>query len=199
MKQFSFPSVGAVALVAALLSGCATSITVDSQVQAFSSLTAVPAPATYKFDRLPSMQEPGQARVEAMADPALHKAGFRRDDAAARYAIQVTGRVQRIVSPWADPWAGPMFGGFGWAHRRGGRFGFGMDVESPWYHREAAVIVREAAGNKVVFESHAVHDGPWMDNTMVFPAMFEAALAGFPQPPAGARRVDITIAPAQSQ
>ena len=199
MKVFSVSLLGTAAVAAALLSGCATSITVDNQVQAFSSLTATPAQATYKFDRLPSMQEPGQAQVEAMADAALHRAGLRRDDAAARYTVQVSGRVQRVVSPWADPWDGGMWGGFGWGHRRGGRFGVSMGMESPWYHREVAVIVREVGSAKVVFESHSAHDGPWMDNTMVFPAMFEAALQGFPQPPAGPRRVDITIAPVASK
>lgn len=193
MKLFSPPFAFLAVLASALLSGCATTVTVDSQVQAFSSITALPAPATYKFDRLPSMQEPGQAKVEAMADAALYKAGFQRDDAAARYTVQVTGRIQRVVSPWADPWTGPVFGGFGWGYRRGGRFGYSMDVESPWYHREAAVIIRDLANNKVVFESRSVHDGPWMDNAMVFPAMFEAALQGFPQPPVGPRRVDITV------
>ncbi len=178
-----------------LLAGCASTITVDSQVQSFSNLPAVPAQPTYRFDRLPSQQEPGQAQVEAMADAALHKAGMRRDDSAPRYTVQVTGRVMRTMSPWSDPWDGFMWGGFGrW---RGPRFGMAMHMESPWYHREVAVIVREIAGNKVVFESHSVHDGPWMDNTQVFPAMFEAALQGFPQPPVGPRRVDVTVAPVQ--
>lgn len=189
---------GAAAAAAFFLAGCATTIVVDSNVQAFSSLTALPAQPTYKFERLPSQQEPGQARVEAMADAALNRAGFRRDDADARYSVQVTGRVQPINSPWSDPWNGGfMWGGFGFGRR--GRFGMGMGlggpIESPWYHREAAIVVREAGTNKVVFESHSTHDGPWMDNSLIFPAMFEAALQGFPQPPAGPRRVDVTVGP----
>jgi hypothetical protein len=45
----------------------------------------------------------------------------------------------------------------------------------------------------VVFESHAANDGPWLDHAAVFPAMFEAALHGFPTPQPGPRRVDIQI------
>src|SRR4051812_33240223 len=98
MKRFPIKLLGCAAFAALFLAGCATTYTVDNQVQAFSSLTATPAQPTYRFDRLPSQQEPGQAQVEAMADAALHKAGMRRDDAAARYTVQVTGRVQRIMS-----------------------------------------------------------------------------------------------------
>lgn len=196
MHSTSFLKLAAgVTLGVAVLSGCATSFVVDNTVQSFSGLTALPVPATYRFERLPSQQDPAQARVEALADTALNSAGLRRDDANARYTAQVSGRIQRAASPWADPWDGWYGGGgFGWG-RRGGRFGlgFGSMTESPWYHREAVVILRDAATHRVVFESHAVHDGPWQENSAVFPAMFQAALQGFPQAPAGPRRVDITV------
>src|SRR5690606_25982711 len=127
-------------LAAVALSGCATGYLLDNQVQSFSHLTAVPAPATYRFDRLPSQQaDPAQAALEALADPALHRAGFRRDDAAPRYGIQVSARTSRMLSPYADPW--DSWGG-GWGMGFGGRgigIGFGMPfgrMESPWYHRE---------------------------------------------------------------
>jgi hypothetical protein len=35
--------------------------------------------------------------------------------------------------------------------------------------------------------------GPWLDHNAVFAAMFEAALQGFPNPPAGPRRVAVQI------
>jgi len=179
----------------ALLAGCASTFVVDSSVRSFSSLPALPAQPTYRFERLPSQQEPGQAQLEAMADAALHRAGLRRDDANPRYTVQVSGRVQPTLSPWADPWR---WGG-GWGigyHRHGLGLGFGGPwggLESPWYHREVAVVVRELPSNRVVFESHASHDGPWLDNSTVFPAMFQAALQGFPNPPPGPRRVDIQV------
>jgi len=184
-------ALGAAAL---LLCGCAGGYLLDNTVQSFSSLPALPAQTGYRFDRLPSQQSPAQAQLEAWADPALHKAGLRRDDANARFTVQVSGALIPTLSPWADPWR---WGG-GWGlgfHHRG--FGFGMGgpwgMESPWYHREVGVIVRELPGNGVVFESHAVNDGPWLDNTAVFPAMFDAAMQGFPNPPPGPRRVDIQV------
>lgn len=183
-----------------LLAGCASTFVVDSNVRSFSSLAALPAQPTYRFERLPSQQEPGQAQLEAMADAALHRAGLRRDDANPRYAVQVSGRLQPTLSPWADPWR---WGG-GWGvgyHRRGLGLGFGGPwggLESPWYHREVAVVVRELPSNRVVFESHASHDGPWLDNHTVFPAMFQAAMQGFPSPPQGPRRVDVQVGRAAS-
>lgn len=184
----------------ALLTGCASTYLVDTSVQSFSNLAALPPQPTYRFERLPSQQEPGQSQLEAMADPALHQAGLRRDDANPRYAVQVSGRLQPTLSPWSDPWR---WGG-GWGigyHRRGLGLGFGGPwggLESPWYHREVAIVVRELPSNRVVFESHASNDGPWLDNNTVFPAMFQAAMQGFPNPPQGPRRVDIQVGRAAS-
>lgn len=187
------------AAAAWLLAGCASGYLLDNTVQSFSSLPALPAQARYRFDRLPSQQSPAQAQLEAWADPALYAAGLRRDDASPRYAVQVTGRMDAVLSPWDDPWRrwGP-WGGWGVGiHHHG--FGFGMGGpwgplgDSPWYHREVGVIVRELPGNRVVFESHASNDGPWLDSAAVFPAMFTAALQGFPNPPAGPRRVNIQV------
>jgi len=190
----------ALAAFSLLLSGCATSYVLDNTVQSFSGLTAVPAQPTYRFERLPSQQAPAQAQLETMADAALHKAGLRRDDANPRYSVQVTARLQPVLSPWADPWdVGWGFGGFRGGRRHGFGFGFGgrlSTMESPWYHREVGVIVRELSSNKVVFESSAVNDGPWTDSPTIFPAMFEAALQGFPNPPSGPRQVNVQINPA---
>jgi hypothetical protein len=193
-------ALGAAMLAASalFLSGCATGYLLDNQVQSFSSLTALPAPASYRFERLPSQQTPQQGQLEALADGPLFKAGLRRDDASPRYAVQVNARVNRVLSPYADPWD---WGGWGWgwgigAHHRGIGIGFGGPfgrMEQPWFQREVSIIVREIATNRVVFESRANNDGPWMDNNSVLPAMFDAALNGFPNPPQGPRRVDIHL------
>ena len=66
-------------------------------------------------------------------------------------------------------------------------------MEQPWYRREVSVILRELASNQVVWESHAVADGPWSDNAGVLPAMFSAAMQGFPAAPAGVRKVVIDV------
>jgi hypothetical protein len=185
--------VATLAAAALLLAGCATSFQLDNTVQSFSSLPALPAPATYRFERLPSQQQPGQVQLENLADPALNKAGLKRDDANPRYSVQISARLQPMLSPWYSSWDG--WGGFGWRRHHFG-YGFGSrfsDLESPWYHREVSIVVRELAANKLVFESHATNDGPWSSNLAVFPAMFEAALQGFPNAPAGPRQVNIQV------
>ncbi|AEG91800.1 DUF4136 domain-containing protein [Ramlibacter tataouinensis] len=187
-------------LAATLLAGCGTGYRLDNTVQSFSSLPTLPPNPTYRFERLPSQQQlPGQTELEALADPALFRAGLRRDDAAPRYSVQVSARAQRVLSPWADPWdyGWGWGGGFGFHSGVGLGVGYGAPLfprwEQPWYHREVAVIVRDIASNRVVFESRAVNDGPWMDNNTVIAAMFDAALHGFPNPPAGVRRVDVQV------
>lgn len=198
MKRFF--SLAAALFAAAALSGCATGYLLDNQVQTYSHLAAVPAQPTYRFERLPSQQaaDPLQTSLETLADPALHQAGLRRDDAAPRYSVQVAARAERRLSPYADPWDYGGWGGWGLGvGHRGIGFGIGGPLfprmEQPWYHREVSVIVRELASNKVVYETHAVNDGPWLDNREIFTRMFEAAMQGFPNPPQGPRRVDIHV------
>lgn len=190
------------AAAAVALAGCATGYLLDNQVQSFSQLQALPAPATYRFERSLSQQaDPAQQALEALADPALHKAGLRRDDAQPRYAVQVSARTDRTLSPYADPWDRWGWGGFGggWGVGLSGRhFGLGFGgpfprTDSYWFHREVSVVVRDLATARVVYETHAINDGPWLDNRSVLPAMFDAAMHGFPNPPPGPRRVDIQV------
>lgn len=188
----------AAATAVLVLAGCASTYKLDNQVQSFSHLPAMPAQPSYRFERTLSQQaDPAQQALEALADPALHRAGLRRDDSAPRYSVQVSARTERSVSPYADPW-GP-WGWGGWGVGLGGRH-FGLGIGGPWprgdsywFHREVTVIVRELASNRVVYETRAVNDGPWLDNNAVLPAMFDAAMQGFPNPPPGPRRVDIQV------
>ena len=183
-----------------LLSGCASGgYLLDNVVQSFSGFPAAPAQLTYRFDRLPSQQVAAQTQLEGMADPALHEAGFRRDDANPRYTVQVSAGIQRILSPWSNRWRWGAWDGH-LRHRFGfGGFGYGYGGglagwhEPFWYHRNVSVIVRELPGNKVVYESHASNDGPWVEDLAVLSAMFKAALQGFPTPPPGPRRVDVRV------
>jgi hypothetical protein len=178
----------------ALLSGCAGPYQLENDVQAFSSLSALPAPASYRFETLPSQAGPPQTQLELWAVPALEKVGMRRDDANPRFSIQVGARMNAELSPWAGPWdAGWGFGGRWGGFHHGFRGGLMYHYEPPWYHREVSIIVRELPSNRVVFESHASNDEPRGDNVVVFSAMFDAALAGFPNPPPGPRRVDVLI------
>lgn len=199
MKRSWLRSLWIVLLAAGLLSGCASGYLLDNQVQSFSGLQALPPNPTYRFERLPSQQaDPSQVQIESLADPALFKAGLRRDDASPRYSVQVAARVQQTLSPWADPYWdtwGP-WGGWGpwpYGHRYAG-FGWRSPrIEQPWRQREVGIVVREVSSGKVVFESRAVNDGPWLDENVALGAMFEAALQGFPNAPPGPRRVDIQL------
>jgi hypothetical protein len=197
MKSRLFRLWGSCLLAVWLLSACAGGYLLDNDVTAFSHLSALPAQPTYRFDRLPSQQMPEQARLEALADPALHAAGLRRDDAAPRYTVQVDGKIRRILSPWSDRkrgggW-GPMRIGVGFNLGVGFSGGDGGWDDPDWYRREASVIVRELPSNRVVFESSAVNEGPWVEDQKIFAAMFQAAMQGFPAPPPGPRRVDIPV------
>lgn len=197
MKSFARIAGWVAAGAVVLLAGCATSYTLDSTVQSFSHITALPQPATYRFERLLSQQDVAQPQLEAFADPALNAAGLRRDDSSPRYSVQIAARSAQTLSPWAEPW-GPGFGfGLGYGGWRRGGWGWGLHsrygYEAPWYHREVDVVVRDLSNNRVVFESRAVSDGPYGESIKIFPAMFTAAMQGFPNPPAGVRRVDVTI------
>ena len=192
-----------------LLAGCASTRLVDSDVQAYSQLRALPAPSTYRFERTLSQQaQPARQDVlEAQALQALAKVGMQHAaDGLAAYRVQVQARMQRELQPyWYDPWGGGYGPWGGWNHWGwglgtgwGGRGGFygGMSMNFPpptQYRREVSLVLREATTGNVVYETHAVHDGIWSDSPNVFAAMLDAALTGFPTPPVGARRVNVEI------
>ena len=190
----------ALAIAAALVSGCA-SYRMNNTVQAFSGLPGLPANPPYRFERLPSQAaQPGQDQLEALADPVLHRVGLRRDDAAPLYGVTITATVNQSASPWPDPGFASFGLGVG---GRGGGVGFGVGgpffgMQQPWYMRQVGVLLRDIQSGRVVFESHANSDGPWIDPQAAIPAMLEAALQGFPNPPPGPRRVDIQIGGTQT-
>ncbi|VTU18519.1 hypothetical protein H6CHR_00997 [Variovorax sp. PBL-H6] len=195
------------------LAGCATRWVVDSDVRSFSSLGALPAGATYRFERLPSQQasEARQQQLEAMAATALERVGLRRDDASSQYAAQIGARVTAELSPWADPWYfqgawGPGYRPWGYGPSGYGRGWYGSGwygsgwygpaftpPANPWYAREVSIVLRELPSHRVVYETHARNDGPYTASGAVLPVMFQAALQGFPNPPVGERRVNIEI------
>ncbi len=184
-----------------LLAGCASTYRMDSTVQSFSTLSGIPAPATYRYERLPSqLNDPAQPRLEAIADEALARVGLRRDDSAPALSVQVWGRTQQALSPWSrrhwGGWSG--WGGVGLGHPGGAGWGLGVGIplggiDNPWYRREVGLVLRDIATGQVVYETRAFHEGYWIDPAQAWPALLGAALQGFPQPPQGLRRVDITI------
>jgi hypothetical protein len=197
------------------LTGCASVRLIDSEVTAFSTLAAVPAASSYRFERLPSQQvnTQRQDQLEAIAQAALAKVGLQRvGDApgspAARYSVQMGINVQRSDLAVWDDW-GPRFGGFvgvgsgpylvGRGRGHGavyGNFGFGFPypyLPPPSYVRDVSLVLRDTASNQVVYETHAKHESPWADSLNILPAMFDAALQGFPTPPVGTRQVNVEL------
>ena len=191
-----YKALAAIILAASFLTGCTGVRLVDSQVNSFAP-KPIPPGASYRFERLPSQQAQEPAQLEAMAEQALAKVGLKRNDNMPGYSVQVTVR-QRMESNSIDS---PRFGwSLGWmvgggqvmlGNRHSALFpGLGAQ---PNHWREVTLVLRELATQAVVFESRASHDGPWSDSQAVVPAMLDAALQGFPNPPSGTRQVGVEI------
>ena len=184
-------------LAAALAAGCATVREVDSQVQSWSTLRALPAPPTYRLERLPSQQSTDKAfaPIEALAHQALQRAGLQRDDAAARLVVQMGVRASQALPDW--PHYPPMWGwGPGWGGRHSLRAGMLLREMPPTLQRrEASLVLRDAATQQVVYETSALHEDVWTDDPAIFGVLFDAALSGFPQPPGGPRQVRLPLVP----
>lgn len=189
-------------MASAFLTACSGMRLVDSDVSSFPPPTALaiqPA-ATYRFERLPSQQaQPQQsAALEAMAQAALERAGMRRDDAAAQYSVQLGLRMFRDPqAPWDDP---RYIQGIAVPALVPTRYGLimrhpslNLQFDFPYYRREVTLVIRRVADAQLVFETRAQHDGRWPDDEGVLPAMFQAALQGFPNPPTGMHRVVVEI------
>ncbi len=144
-----------------------------------------------------------QDQLEAIASSALSKVGLRNSPSAAVFNVQVSATTRYAQRNQYN--SGPGYGGMGGFGGSGislgggsaGSFiGFSFPLgmsESPLFMREVSIVMRDASNNAVVYESKATHSGVWRDAQAVLPAMFEAALQGFPTPPAGARRINIEI------
>ena len=197
----------AIALTAtALLAGCSTVREVNSTVQSYSSLGAIPAPPTYRLETLPSQQ--GQLSfpaIEAQAQQALARVGLTRDDARASLVVQISAvaRYARDYASWPyyDPYWGPRWG-WGMSYGRGWGWGFGggMFNEPPLeYYRAVSLVMRDIKTQQIVYETSAQRQDVWTDDPAIFGILFDAALTGFPNPPKGTRMVRTTIGPVQQQ
>jgi len=182
----------------ALLAGCAALRSVASDVSTFGDWPADRKPGSYAFDRLPSQQaQPAEAdAAEAAVRPALAKAGF--VPAAAGQPpdvlVQVGVRLTRTdYSPWGDPLWWP--GGYGYWRRGpwiGSPWAFGARYEASRYEREAALLIRDRASGKPLFEARASNEGGTTGDGETLSAMFEAALMDFPKTGVNPRRVVVT-------
>lgn len=183
-------------LMVFLISGCASMRLIDTQVNSFAP-QVIAAGASYQFERLPSqMADPvNQAKLEKLAEQALAKVGLKRQNAAP-LLVQVSA-VQRQENTFNQSGVGIGWG-LGWVLGNGtisignrGALFPGLETQTT-YWRQVSLIMRNASG-AVMFESHVSHEGIWSDGEVVLAAMLDAALQGFPTPPAGVRRVNIEI------
>ena len=184
---------------AALLAGCAGLRSVDASVATFGAWPADAAPGTYAFDRLPS-QEANLARQQALenaAAQALAVAGFRpaADGAKPAVMVQLGARIERFEqAPWDDPfwWGGPRrFGYGGWAgygpYGPWGPYGGRRGIWAPFppqpdiYQREVALLIRDAATGKALYETRASSDGYSEGGDRLLAAMFDASMKDFPR------------------
>jgi len=199
-------------VAAVLLSGCATVRQVDNEVRSLSTLRSLPV-AGYRFERLPSQQTqqqlPNQAAMEAMAEQALSAVGMKRDDAQPGYSVLIGATFQRQVRlTWYDPWYSGSGLQVGFGMGRGTRWGVGTGFHwgtgysrysSPQFHNSVSLVMRDLSTGQVVYETKAVHEGPWTDLNNILPLMFQAALSGFPTPPSEPRVVNMRLEPPPKQ
>lgn len=198
-------------LLAFLITGCAGPRLVENDVNAFYRWRgAPPGPGTlYRFERLPSQQALGaqQDHVEALTRSALARVGLTLNPPVARFGVQVSVSTLQIArAPYAYGGGYGGYGGFGFAGpgvflgggSRGASLGLSFPLhfsEPPYYRRELTLLMRELDSGQVVFETRALNDSLQNDTLAMLPAMLDAALRGFPQPPAGTRRIPVEIAP----
>lgn len=186
----------------ALLGGCTGLRTVDADVTAFPQWTAAPpgAGATYRFERLPSQQGPEeqQQAVETLARASLAKVGMVFNPAAPRYAVQVNATLQPLNDGYGGAGGSGVFLGGGGGS--GGGFG-GIGLSFPLGGRSASgsvrhdltIVMRDVSSQQVVFETRASHSATSSDRLAVLPAMLDAALRGFPEPPPGTRHISVEM------
>jgi hypothetical protein len=203
---------------ALLLGGCAGGvIRLENDVRSYADWTgsatgAVTRPAPgdlYRIERRPSQVQapaPQLEAIEAIARDALGRVGLRQAPEPSpagrpelRWTVELGARSIRLPhAPWDEPRPWGFSLGIGVGHvGRHGSIGLGMPLlpapAVPYYQREVSVVLREASSGRVVYETSAAHDGPWADSPTLWAALYDAALQGFPQPPAGPRRVVIEV------
>lgn len=185
------------------LTGCSGMRLVETQVNSFAPQPVAPG-ARYRFERLPSQQAEAtaQTRLESLAEQALAKVGLRRAGEAT-LGIQVSA-VLRQENTATDPSGLAIGWNLGWVMGSGvggqGSLMLGNQgllfpglATQPVYWRRVSLVMRDLASQTVVFESHASAEDRWRDDEVIWAAMLDAALQGFPRPPAGVRRVAVEI------
>lgn len=189
-----------IALLGASLAACSGLRTLSADVSTFGAWPADRPAGSYAFERLPSQEAQAQEQqlLEDAASGALKKAGF---SAAAPgqqpdVLVQVGSRVSRNVSgAWDDPlwWRGGV--GY-WRPRPWGGPSWGVATYYPGglrYEREVAVLIRERASSKPLYEARASHDSNTSGSHAALAALFDAALTDFPKTGINPHRVVVAL------
>ena len=189
------------ATAVAVLAGCASTQSLDSEVNSYSQWPESRRPTTFSFERLPSQQANAQeqAALEAAARPALTGAGFAEaTGGSADVSVQVGLRSTRQQrSGWDDPFL--WHGGFGYGRGRGGWLwgpSVSLNYTTPRYDQEVQVLIRDARSGQALYETRASHESYAQPDTAVLQAMFDAALKDFPRQALNPRRVVVPLAAA---
>ena len=204
-----FRAISLATLTAATLlaTGCASFNQLNNEVSTFGAWPAQRAPTTYVFERLPSQagHPQRQQQLEDAARGAVEAAGFKpaADPAQADVTMQVAAHVS-LNDPWfyndLFPWRGSLRFGAGWGHNRWGRsgwgpglgFGYGVGSVSA-FEREVAVLIRDRKTGELLYEARASNNGSSTGIDGLLPAMFRAAMQGFPATGPNPRSVTVQV------
>ena len=180
-------------MLAVVLGACSTVRTADSSVTSFAGQAAAVNGATYRFEELPSQsKEPQYGEIQSMAEKALSETGLKRDDAAARYSVEVSmvseqflrqpyvvlGRYSRFVMP-SDRLFWPGY--------------YPIAMDSITYRYQLRLVMRDTSTAKVAYETTAELEVPWSDSINMIPALLKAALRDYPTPPTSTRKVQVEL------
>ena len=180
----------AILMVVVLLTACATSRMIDSEVQSYAGNTPAVTPASYRFERLPSqVHNDLQNQLELAAQAALGRSGLTRTEKAVRYTVQVAVRVEQYnrypyYSNRQSGWMGT-YPGMLW------NYSPLLNLEPPWYKHTVHILLRDVASGQVAYESMAAHDGPWSDTLNLLTPLLDAALRDYPA--AGNRKITVEL------
>lgn len=181
------------------LSGCASIGSVNVTVRTFGAWPGGRPAGRYAFDRLPSQEASPESRaaLEAAASNALERVGFTAaaDVDGADVLVQFGARQAQVISPPPRVSIGI---GIGMPISRHGGVGFGLN-SYPWYAdrvsqlREMGLLLIDRQSRKVLVEIQVRHESRFGGDDEVLQALFDAALDGFPDLPAGERVVTVAL------
>lgn len=207
------------AAAAVLLSGCATTQRIRSDVTVFQQWPGGLQGAPFVFARTDAQNNDLEYRTyENLVAAELHRLGFTDagpgHQAKIKVAIDygISGRDVRVVQPvLVDPY-GPFYSG--WPYYRWRRhpfydpFWYGPPAvayeESQYqlFHRRLKVMLADADSNRTLYDVTVVSDGTNGNLVKVMPYLVHAAFAEFPSKNGETRRVELEMkdeAPVASQ